>query len=124
MESIRIPQTKKRSHPPVNTGSSKSSSFTLLNKTFADIPAEFAQYDSAQVILLPVPYDGTSTYGKGADKGPDALLDAATNVELYDIETDSEVYQKGIYLAPAVTEDRSPEQMVEAVEKEVTHYID
>ncbi len=94
-----------------------------MNKTFADIPAEFAQYDSTQVILLPVPYDGTSTYGKGADKGPDALLDAATNVELYDIETDSEVYQKGIYLAPAVTEDRSPEQMVDAVEKEVTHYI-
>ncbi|MDC7996436.1 agmatinase [Gilvibacter sediminis] len=67
-------------------------------KTFAGIPAEFAGYDAAKIVLLPVPYDGTSSWIKGADKGPQAFLSAAENMELYDIETDSEVYKQGIYL--------------------------
>lgn len=92
-------------------------------KTFAGIPEEYASYNSSEVVLLPVPYDGTSTYGKGADKGPEAIFDAAENMELYDIETDSEVYKKGIYLAEPVTEDSSPEAMVEAVDKEISGYL-
>ncbi|MFT4667554.1 MAG: agmatinase [Gammaproteobacteria bacterium] len=93
-------------------------------KTFAGIAEEFAAYETSAIVLIPVPYDGTSTYGKGADKGPDALLIAAENMELYDIETRSEVYRKGIYLAEAVNEDESPEAMVEAVEKTVSNYLD
>ena len=67
-------------------------------KTFGGIPEENAQYASSKVVLVPVPYDGTSTYGKGADKGPDAILDAAENMELYDIETGTEVYKNGIFI--------------------------
>lgn len=92
-------------------------------RTFAGIPTEYAALETAAVVVLPVPYDGTSTYGKGADKGPDAIFDAAENMELYDIETNSEVYKKGIYLAPVVEENRSPELMVAAVEYAVTSYL-
>jgi agmatinase len=95
-----------------------------FKRNFADIPNEFAQLESAKIVLIPVPYDGTSTWGKGADKGPEAFLEAAANMELYDIETDSEVYQKGIYLADAVTEASSPEKMVEAVFESTKKYID
>ncbi len=84
-------------------------------RTYAGIPEEFAQYDAAKVVIIPVPYDGTSTWGKGADKGPEAFLSASENMELYDIETDSEVYRRGVWLAPAVTEDSSPEAMVDSV---------
>lgn len=91
---------------------------------FAGIPDEYAGLESAKVVVIPVPYDGTSTWQKGADKGPDALLHAAQNMELYDIETDTEVYKEGIYLAPAVVENASPEAMVEAVHKTVTSYLD
>lgn len=93
-------------------------------RTFAGIPEEFAQEASAKVVLIPVPYDGTSTYGKGADKGPDAIYDAAENMELYDIETDSEAYRNGIYLAPEVSENRSPEAMCEAVQAAFKGYLD
>ncbi len=48
----------------------------------------YASSETAKVVLIPVPYDGTSTWQKGADKGPDAFLKAAENMELYDIETD------------------------------------
>ncbi|TYA68959.1 arginase family protein, partial [Seonamhaeicola marinus] len=67
-----------------------------------------AKLECAKIVLIPVPYDGTSTWQKGADKGPDAFLNASENMELYDIETDTEVYKEGIYLADAVTENASP----------------
>ena len=66
-------------------------------------------------MLVTVPYDGTSTWGKGADKGPELFLDASENMELYDIETATEPYLEGVYLAGEVTEDSSPEAMTEAV---------
>lgn len=82
--------------------------------TFGGIPREFAQKESAATYLTSIPYDGTSTWGKGADKGFDAFLFAAENMELYDIETDSEVYKHGIYLADPILEKSSPEAMFKA----------
>ncbi len=46
-----------------------------------------------------VPFDKTTTYQQGNDKGPDALIEASRNLELYDIETRSEVYLDGIFTA-------------------------
>lgn len=95
----------------------------MSKKHYAGIPEKYARLDDAQVVLIPVPYDGTSTWQKGADKGPDAFLDASENMELFDIETRSEPYKKGVYLAPAITENSSPEKMVEAVYKTTKNYI-
>ncbi|MCR9228738.1 MAG: agmatinase [Flavobacteriaceae bacterium] len=92
-------------------------------RTYAGIPKEYGSVEKAKVVLLPVPYDGTSTWGKGSDKGPEAFLEASDNMEIYDIETDSEVYKEGVYLAGAITELDSPEEMVEAVHKTVKDYI-
>lgn len=95
-----------------------------MNKNnYAGIPDKYARLDDAKVVLIPVPYDGTSTWQKGADKGPEAFLAASENMELFDIETRSEVYKKGIYLAPPVTEASSPEKMVEAVYKTTKNYL-
>jgi agmatinase len=94
-----------------------------INKTYAGIPQEYGNLSTSKIVLIPVPYDGTSTWQKGADKGPQAFLDASENMELYDIETDSEVYREGVYLADAITEKSSPEAMVEAVHQETKKYI-
>lgn len=90
--------------------------------TFAGIPQEFSRYETARIAVQPVPYDGTSTWGKGADKGPAAILEAAENMELYDIETDSQVYEQGIFLTAPVDEARSPEAMSAAVSR-ATHHL-
>ena len=95
----------------------------MSKKNYAGIPDKYARIDDAKVVLIPVPYDGTSTWQKGADKGPDAFLAASENMELFDIETRSEVYKKGIYLAPPVTENASPEKMVESVYKTTKNYL-
>ena len=92
-------------------------------KTFAGIPKEYAEYADASIVVIPVPYDGTSTYGKGADKGPEAIFQAAENMELYDIETNKEVYKNGIFIASELTGYSSPEAMVADVEQTVTKYI-
>lgn len=86
-----------------------------MNKTYAGIPEQYTTIENSKVLLLTVPYDGTSTWGKGADKGPELFLEASENMELYDIETDTEPYLKGIHLAGEVSQNSSPEQMVQAV---------
>lgn len=95
----------------------------MKTKTYAGIQEEYSKLDQSKIVLIPVPYDGTSTWQKGADKGPDAFLNASENMELYDIETDSEVYKQGVFLADAVTENLSPEAMVDAVHEATKKYI-
>lgn len=92
-------------------------------KNYAGISQEHGNLATSKIVIIPVPYDGTSTWQKGADKGPQAFLDASENMELYDIETDSEVYKEGIFLAETVTENSSPEAMVDAVHKITKKYI-
>lgn len=87
----------------------------MSTNTYAGIPKEYAALETSKIVLIPVPYDGTSTFQKGADKGPEAFLHASENMELYDIETETEVYKQGIYLCEAITENSSPEAMVAAV---------
>jgi agmatinase len=102
-----------------DTGTSVHMGGSIYERPYAGIPEEFADPAIAAVELIPVPYDGTSTWVKGADRGPEAFLDASENMELYDIETGTEVYRRGVYLAPPVTEDRSPEAMADAVRTRV-----
>jgi agmatinase len=92
-------------------------------KTYAGIPQEFGNLPTSKIVIIPVPYDGTSTWQKGADKGPMAFLNASENMELYDIETDSEVYKEGVYLADMVSENSSPEAVVDTVHQITKKYI-
>lgn len=82
---------------------------------YAGIAEELCTYDKAEIFLQSIPYDGTSTWGKGADKGFEAFLDASENMELYDIETNSEVYHRGVHILPVITEDDSPESVFHEV---------
>jgi agmatinase len=95
----------------------------MKTNTYAGIPQKYAALETAKIVLIPVPYDGTSTWQKGADKGPEAFLHASENMELYDIETSSEVYTQGIHLTDPVLEKSSPEKMVEAVHRTTKEYI-
>lgn len=90
---------------------------------FCQLPEEYSDLDKSKIVIIPVPYDGTSTWVKGADKGPSAVIMASANMELYDIETDLEVYKKGIFTAKAINENSPPESMIESVHKTVQYYI-
>ena len=89
----------------------------------SDIPNRYRDPTRAKVVIVPVPYDKTSSWVKGADKGPAAILEASEIVENYDIESDSEPYKVGIFTDKPVTENKSPEKMVAAVEKRVSGHL-
>ena len=90
---------------------------------FGDLKGEYSNLEKAKIVVIPVAYDGTSTWIKGADKGPKAIIEASANMELYDIETDSEVYLNGIFTDKAVKELSAPEDVIEAVRKKIHEYI-
>jgi agmatinase len=72
-------------------------------------------YERSGIIIVPVPYDETSTWIKGSDRGPDAIMEASVNLEFYDVETGTEVHKKGIHTINPVVEKNSPEELVNAV---------
>ncbi len=80
---------------------------------FGDFPETYCVYENARVALLPVPFDKTSSWIKGADKGPDAILEASPHLEWYDIETGVEAFREGIYTADPVDADTA-EHIAEA----------
>lgn len=90
---------------------------------FGDIPKEYSNRKNAKIVILPVPYDDTSTWMKGADKGPAAIIEASAHMELYDIDTDSEVYKQGIFTDSPVTEKSSPEMIAKAVRERVAEHL-
>jgi agmatinase len=90
---------------------------------FAGVPDQYAVYETANMVVLPVPYDETSSWIKGSDKGPEALLDASVALEWYDIETQTQVYKKGIFTALPIAEKSSPEFLCNAVQERVTTYL-
>lgn len=92
--------------------------------TFGAWPKENSKLETAKIVILPAPYDGTSTWIKGADKGPAAIFEASTKLELYDIETDSEVYKQNIFTAKPVSEKGAPEKMIKEVRRAVGGFLD
>jgi len=97
---------------------------TEIVNSFGGLPAEYRQAASSRIVVVPVPYDLTSTWMKGADKGPEAIMRASGTVELYDIETDSQVHLHGIFTDEPVGQgDLLPEKMVEAVRTRVAGHL-
>ena len=86
---------------------------------FGDFELKYYDPKTAKIAILPVPYDGTSTWIKGADKGPEAILKTSYNLEFYDIETDSEVFRQGIFTEPPVEGFKQPEQMTQVVRQRI-----
>ncbi len=74
---------------------------------------QFSSFDSARVLILPVSYEGTVSYGTGTGSGAMAIVDASRNMELYDDETDSEVYKIGIHTLDEFKPRPSPEVMMD-----------
>jgi agmatinase len=92
----------------------------LGDEVWEDAPAGNGE---AAAVIIPVPYDLTSSYKKGADRGPRALLEASAYVELYDIETDSEPWLRGIETAPPVECGESPEELARLVHHRVAEVL-
>ena len=90
---------------------------------FGDLPQRYCAYQTAKIVILPAPFDATSTWIKGTDKGPAAIIEASADMETYDIETDSEVYKQGIFTDRPTKEKKSPEKMVAELKTRALKHI-
>ena len=89
-------------------------------ETFLDTPPVEADPDKARVVIIPVPYDGTTSYRTGARYGPAAIIRASRHLEDYELELDRDVSLVGIHTAPEIVPDAGgPERVVEQVRRTV-----
>jgi agmatinase len=88
-----------------------------------------ASYLESQVAILPIPYEATTTYRQGCQNGPEAILDASTQVEFYDEELDWEVcHDIKIYTHRAIADTRdnyhvSSEEMLKVTQETVAKLV-
>ncbi len=64
--------------------------------SFFGLPEEHSNEETAQVVVIPAPYENTTSYGRGTKSGPKAILDASQQVELFDDELWVEPFRVGI----------------------------
>jgi agmatinase len=89
-------------------------------RSFAAPPPEFTDFASARVVVLPIPYDSTTTAKAGARDGPRAIIDASEDMELYDLALGREPHRLGIHTLPELAAHTgNPEAMVRRVEEVV-----
>ena len=89
--------------------------------TFLDTHPDEVGLEDARVVLVPVPYDSTTSYRGGARHGPAAIVTASRQLEDYDVELDRDISEVGIYTAPELVPDVSgPRAMIDVVEEVMT----
>lgn len=92
--------------------------------SFGALSPEEADPEECRVVVVPVPYDGTTSFKGGTREGPRAIIEASRYLEDYDVELEREVYRVGIYTMPEVEPHvGSPEGMVERVKRVVEPWV-
>jgi agmatinase len=88
-----------------------------------------SNYEASRVVILPIPYEATTTYRKGCENGPDDLLEASVQLEYYDDELDGEIcWAAQIYTHPQIADTRNgqvvtSEQMLQVTRETVSQLI-
>jgi agmatinase len=93
-------------------------------KNYYDLPDALTGIETAKVAILPVPYDSTATWKKGADRAPEAILEASHHVEFYDVVTGIEPCRWGIATLDPIVFDGPPEGLADLVDERVGGLIE
>lgn len=81
-------------------------------------------FEAAKVVVLPVPYEATVSYGGGTAKGPEAILRASTQVELYDEQLGSEPFRAGLYTDAMLSVGGTTDNVVGRIEARFGELMD
>src|SRR5881227_632428 len=76
---------------------------------------EFCSFEKSRILIWPVSYEGTVSYGGGTGRGALAIIDASRNMELYDDETDAEIYKLGIHTVDESRAVDPPKRMMNSL---------
>ena len=103
---------------------SSTNSIPTTPSNFLALPPNQSDLETAGIVILPVPYDSTTSFRAGSREGPAAIIEASAALEDYDLEMDLDVAEIGIYTAPVLEPHLgSPELNVERVKQAVNGYL-
>lgn len=103
----------------------KMSESSQLPMNFGGIAEDqYSNIDAARVLVWPISYEGTVSYGTGTGDGAMAIVDASRNMELYEEETSSEVYKIGIHTLDEMRPQPTPEAMMSAIYDRTNELLD
>ena len=98
-------------------------SWTPFN--FLALPDDQSALETSRVVLIPVPYDSTTSFKSGARDGPRAIIEASQSLEDYDVELGVDVASIGIHTAPWLEPHMDgPRAMISSVKRAVAFYAD
>lgn len=91
---------------------------------FASLPKKFSNFENSKVVIAQAPYAGTVSYGKGAEKGPEAVIDASYDLELFDEELKKNTAEKlGIHTLEPYDLPETPKKVVDSVYRETRNLV-
>jgi len=97
---------------------------TYMPSNFLGLPDEASRYEPSRVVVLPVPFERTTSYGKGTAQGPEAILRASRQVELYEEQLRAEPWTMGIATLPAfLPEAHDMGEALAELEAECHHHL-
>jgi agmatinase len=97
-----------------------SDSFSL---NFLDAPPEFSRLKDAAIVVLPVPFERSTSWLEGTRGGPLAILEASGQVEYYNMETQTEVHKHGIFTDQPLKAG-SAEELIRVLSEKVGKFLD
>jgi agmatinase len=77
----------------------------------------------AAAVIVPIPYEFSTSYGKGTKHGPDAIIKSSPYLELYDEEFKFEPWKAGIYTSDPVCIDKSPKYVMQSITDSISHLL-
>ncbi len=88
-------------------------------KKFASLPEQFSSFEKSKVVIAQAPYAETVSYGKGAEKGPEAIINASKHLELFDLELKKNTAgELGIHSLEPYELPKTPKEAVESIYNE------
>ena len=102
-----------------------SNAHPLIPHNFLALPREQSSLDAARVVLIPVPYDSTTSFRSGAREGPEAIITASYGLEDYDFELELDVSEIGIHTTDAIEPHMAgPGPMTDRIKDTVASYLE
>ncbi|MCL5674633.1 MAG: agmatinase [Candidatus Omnitrophica bacterium] len=103
-----------------------SLSFNKMNKSasYNFLGIQNPSYEKTKFVILPIPYEATVSFGRGTRFGPEGIILSSRYVELFDEETKTEPYRKGIFTLPEIPiESNSVPEMFKQIERTIQKHL-
>ncbi len=96
----------------------------MVSNNFLNIPSKYSSLKNSKAVVIPFTYESSTSYGKGTKFGPDAVIAASSQVELFDEEIKSEIYKKvGIHTLNKINPENDLQKFYFPLAKKINEIV-